>query len=1112
MKYLVLVLWLVLCANAQPAGYTSSAVITVDHTKVPNTDQLNFPLLIVGASTALKARTYGGQMCNANGYDILFTSDAKGANPLPYERELHNTVAGRIAYWVKIPVLSHTTDTPVYIWYGNAHLMADQSSRASVWDANYKAVWHLDDNAANTTVADSTSHQHNGVNRTNTNTRAVAGPIPNVTALAYNGVDYTTIASPAGGDFDFTTGNFSFDFWLKVNQYVVYSAYFGNGVWDNTGYYFQEASGGHGLSFASNYSGAYSPYTNPTSRPSGVWMHVAVIRNGSTLSIYVNGALASTLSNFHQPASSSNPFTIGGTAGGSTGNGLMNGDIQEFRVSNINRSSDWVATEYANQNSPGTFFSQLPSGWSTSSALPPSCNAGTSQVFLSGQPANLDGSASFPQDGSSTLTYSWQQVPSQAAGVPMHNALLSSNSVARPSLTQLAFGPLDFQLTVTQSNGQSSSCTVNDGAVTTQSNGAVQVSTGNPTLDGAVNNLLGPMVPLGRNPWPFYDTASQNDAAAQIANMDTLYGAFWNTAGPGTISVAANSYNIVGNGTSFTTTFCQGPANPTVPIPGAGLVVWYPLNDGTGRFGRRLAGYPWGPGDAYIKSCTDNTHMTLTANNPWFPSEASCPTGQAAPCWLQYSLWAVPAGNEWDDIAAPANYYDAVSAYYALYFRSGLEVYLINARKLADRYWSSPTFDLGNAFDPNYPLFGFAPQFRCWSIQGMVLRALDNSDGHPDMWAGLHKAWNKMFTTYWLGGYPTPNTWGLDPRESGYGLAQLADCALYDTSPQYQQTCRNYIQESFETTGTGALNIWPSRQGADGGWEQLYAAKGSWTNNSTVSLTLGSKLVTCTTSNCNWAASDFPAAPQSYVWFTQSSARPTSNSQGDPDAYCYQPGSSATCTFIDSSHFMLDRPYDGANCAAGCARGWVFGIDVAGWGEEPFFEGILAFAFDLAGRAMACTSTNVPAGCDNPTSALAFQSSASAANWIKQYGINTTADGYLYFAIAPGCQEPVSPSNYWCTMGGGMAAREYAGDGFRGMMVYYLHSHDASMKLLLDQIYAGLWAKPGTSPIVPSPDGTYDSNFDTNGWWLTSGAVQSKLFGQMFGFGALYSWPAVRIE
>src|SRR5258708_27185798 len=71
-------------------GYGYRRPITIDHTKVPNTDQSNFPLLISGTCSYLATISNGGNVTSNNGYDIIFTSDAAGTAVLPYERESYN--------------------------------------------------------------------------------------------------------------------------------------------------------------------------------------------------------------------------------------------------------------------------------------------------------------------------------------------------------------------------------------------------------------------------------------------------------------------------------------------------------------------------------------------------------------------------------------------------------------------------------------------------------------------------------------------------------------------------------------------------------------------------------------------------------------------------------------------------------------------------------------------------------------------------------------------------------------------------------------------------------------------------------------------------------------
>jgi hypothetical protein len=111
------------------AGYAFQRAITMDHTKVPNTDQANFPLLISGTYPFLANVAKGGNVTNANGYDIVFASDAGGVNLLPFEQESYSAASGSVTYWVGLPNLSHTADTTIYAFYGNGSIATDQSNK-----------------------------------------------------------------------------------------------------------------------------------------------------------------------------------------------------------------------------------------------------------------------------------------------------------------------------------------------------------------------------------------------------------------------------------------------------------------------------------------------------------------------------------------------------------------------------------------------------------------------------------------------------------------------------------------------------------------------------------------------------------------------------------------------------------------------------------------------------------------------------------------------------------------------------------------------------------------------------------------------------------------------
>lgn len=145
----------------QGSAYAHRRTITIDHTKVPNTDQSNFPVLISGTYSYLATIANGGNVQNANGYDVIFTSDAGCATKLDHEVETYTATTGAVTYWVRVPLLSHTNDTTIYLCYGNPAITTEQSNKTGVWDSNFKAVYHLNDQAANTTVFDSTVNGSN---------------------------------------------------------------------------------------------------------------------------------------------------------------------------------------------------------------------------------------------------------------------------------------------------------------------------------------------------------------------------------------------------------------------------------------------------------------------------------------------------------------------------------------------------------------------------------------------------------------------------------------------------------------------------------------------------------------------------------------------------------------------------------------------------------------------------------------------------------------------------------------------------------------------------------------------------------------------------------------
>jgi len=718
----------------------------------------------------------------------------------------------------------------------------------------------------------------------------------------------------------------------------------------------------------------------------------------------------------------------------------------------------------------GLKFSGGSVSYSPTPTYPPACNAGVQQTFRSGYPANLDGSGSYPLDGGTFLWYVWQL----ASGPP--GLSWSSHSVARPQVKGLVFGTYVFQLTVTDSSNQSSVCTVKDGAVATDDNNIV--ITDNP----AVDVLLGPMVRYGANPWPWFDNRHKQAADNENAIMDVYFPAWWDAPAPGTVTVTTGSATVTGVGTAFTTTFCQGPAKPTVALAGySTIAIWNPLGSGTGR--QMFT----------VVSCTDDTHLTVDVayNSDGKSQPGSGLTSAADNQYAQY--WG------WSQSATPGNYYDNVAAYYALYYRSGIDDYLTAARKLADRFWENPPIDQGvHSSD-----FGYTG--RSVSAMGLVLRALD---GRPDMWAtpagapagGLHTLWNDYM--YYLNTYDPPRgIW--DTREEAYQLAMVSYCALFDIDPTFRSACKTAIVNSFPT-------IWTPAKFPDGSWPQWYVAYDpvngypldSWeTGPAGVMLTNGSATVTGV--GTVWHSADF--SPGTRIWFTNSpAAKPANNSAGDPVSY-------VVAAFVSPTQLTLSAPYRGTTGL----HGWeVSSSNALGWTSQPFMIGILSSAFDLAAKAVVDVS---PA-----TAALAHGYNVAAANWIKSYGYWPEAKGLYYFAGSVDCAPPIADSNTLCTNGySADQARSLSAEAMRGLGAAYVYTQDPSLQAFTDTLYNAMWAAPATCPSGSAlcvPDGTYLDQMNDGQYMmaapplsLLNGGTPWKWFGMYFGYSAGSAWPGDRL-
>jgi Concanavalin A-like lectin/glucanases superfamily/Domain of unknown function (DUF2341)/Archaeal Type IV pilin, N-terminal len=321
--------------------------ITIDSSKIP-ADQSDFPVLISLASDPELAAS-----ARADGNGIVFTA-SDGTTKLSHEIESFTKDTGALVAWVKVPALSSSEDTVLWMYYGNVG-SDNQQDPENVWDASYMAVWHH-----NTNFLDSTSNNNDGTNSQSVN---VAAKIAN--AQQYDGSnDYVNAGSAASIDNIFGTGG-TFSAWI-------YPYSIGENSEGMVGSKASGTTGQTGWSFATNtnnvlmFRKAFGTTRGYWRTPSDsitldAWNYVAVTYNQASRfndpTIYIN-SVSQGITEVQTPAGAvqsdaSNSLRLGNYGTSRTFDGI----IDEIRASNTIRNPEWIETEYNNQNNPAAFSS-----------------------------------------------------------------------------------------------------------------------------------------------------------------------------------------------------------------------------------------------------------------------------------------------------------------------------------------------------------------------------------------------------------------------------------------------------------------------------------------------------------------------------------------------------------------------------------------------------------------------------------------------------------------------------------------------------------------------------------------------------------------------------------
>lgn len=330
----------------------------------------NFPVLVKiaeydeNAGTGIQGFSYGDCL-KPNGGDLRF-ADANGAL-LYSEVEIWNP-QGESLVWVKVPTL--TKGTKITGYYGWS--LAPSLDPTEVWDENYVGVWHMDENNASTTLADSTANARSFVRSTS----YPDGMTNGVSGVAGSSVKFNGGDSKGQYAIPDSAGNFdgfdaiTVEVWTWQDDHdatenskarYIFRKYDGGSV---TSWAFHESGGNatpadngkYSFQFYSTSSdGLLTIWINGAwTKPSRAnWNHSVSVWDGNAgvRNSYLNGLQLSSYSaedaykgQLRHLTTSNAKLCLGNNYDGGTSQ--FPGKLDEVRISKVARSSEWIKATY----------------------------------------------------------------------------------------------------------------------------------------------------------------------------------------------------------------------------------------------------------------------------------------------------------------------------------------------------------------------------------------------------------------------------------------------------------------------------------------------------------------------------------------------------------------------------------------------------------------------------------------------------------------------------------------------------------------------------------------------------------------------------------------------
>jgi len=300
-----------------------------------DTTKTGFEIPAPAGDTLVLLRLHSGNfdfsLAREDGGDLRFVSE-DDKTIFPHRVEKWDALMNEAFVWIKIPAVQNNAQSKFWLYSGNPDIAPeDMADPKEAYDADTILAY----NFATPTPADGTKNANNATTGGTLSEGALIGP-----GLRLLG--NTAVKIPASATFASTEGMpFTLSTWLKqttINPKGVLFDWGGDGGRFTLGF----ENGAPVLSISGPSGTAKSTPGEPLAPNS--WKHIAVVSDGTTTKLYIDGKEYSSAA-AGLPAISAEA-TLGADSNGK--NGLV-GEIDEFTLAKTTRPESWVALAYTGQ-------------------------------------------------------------------------------------------------------------------------------------------------------------------------------------------------------------------------------------------------------------------------------------------------------------------------------------------------------------------------------------------------------------------------------------------------------------------------------------------------------------------------------------------------------------------------------------------------------------------------------------------------------------------------------------------------------------------------------------------------------------------------------------------